>query len=231
MELSNVVDLSQRMIPDGEANFELKLDSREARESMPELEYDDSIWYKIGYVNMCLHNGTHIECPYHHIREGQDFTQFPVAKLIGNLIVLDFTQKTPADMITLEELKQHDDEIKEGDIVFIRTGMDKLFRDPEHWSDYPYITIEAIRWLIEKKIACLGTDAAGIEDIMAYNQPGHVTLFKGNIPLVESLTNLDKVTSNEYLAFILPLPMEKADASPVRVVAVKKDALLRAAQK
>lgn len=229
MDQNSVVELSQRMYPSEEVNFKFELDLREARESMPQLNYDDDIWYKIGYVSMCTHNGTHIECPYHHLSDGSDFVTMPIGRLIGNLVVLDFGHKTITDTITADELRKYDSQIKAGDIVFIRTGMDKLFRTKQ-WADYPYITIEGIKWLLEKKISCLGTDAAGIEDVLAHNQPGHITLFKGNVPLVESLTNLDKVLTGKYMVFILPLPIVKSDASPVRVVAVRKDALLKELQ-
>jgi len=224
MENQFVVDLSQRIYPGKEVNFPMELDLRDAAESMPQLQYDSSIWYKIGYVSMCTHNGTHIEVPYHHLEEGLDIANFPVGNLIGNLVLLDFSSKTIEDTITLEELQAHDSEISAGDIVFLKTGMDKIFRTP-NWADYPYIALEGIRWLIEKRIGCLGTDAAGIEDILAKNQPGHVTLFRGGIPLVESLTNLEQVESGKYIVFILPIAIEKADACPVRVVAVRKDGL------
>lgn len=229
MDQDSVVELSQIMIPGQEVNFKLELDLREARESMPELNYDDSIWYKIGYVTMCTHNGTHIENPYHHLEDGMDFVDMPVSRLIGNLVLMDFSHKKIGESISLDEVKKYDKDIKAGDIVFMKTGLDKIFRT-ERWAEYPYLDIEAIKWLIEKKIGCLGTDSAGIEDNLGFNQPGHVTLFKGNIPLVESLTNLDKVETGKYMVFILPLPMVKVDASPVRVVAVKKDALLKALQ-
>jgi hypothetical protein len=40
------------------------------------------------------------------------------------------------------------------------------------------------------------------------------------------LTNLDALqTDEEYVAFILPIPIEKGDACPVRVTAVSKKGL------
>ncbi|MEG1516024.1 MAG: cyclase family protein [Clostridia bacterium] len=225
MKQNDVIDLSQPLYSGEEANFKFELELRDAKLSMPELSYDDDIWYKIGYVKMCTHNSTHVEVPYHHLSDGTDLLSMPLCQLMGNLVVMDFTNKTPADFITLEALKSYDSVVHKGDIVFVKTHMDKLFRT-EDWAKYPYISIEGIHWFIEKGIACLGTDAAGIEDILAHNQPGHITLFKGGIPLVESLTNLDKVETGKYMAFVLPLPIHHGDASPVRVVAVSKEALL-----
>jgi arylformamidase len=224
MDAKFVVDLSQKLISKGEYNFEFELQLPDATESMPLLTHDDDVWYKIGRVNMCTHNGTHVEVPYHHLKDGLHLANFPINQLIGNLVLLEFSYKKPTEMIKLEEVKAYDDQIHEGDIVFIRTSQDKGFRG-EHWIDYPYVQVEALRWLVDKKIGCLGTDSAGIEDIYAHNQPGHVTLFLGNIPLVESLTNLDQVKTGKYVVFILPLPIEYGDASPVRVVAVRQDGL------
>lgn len=212
MDKQYIVDLSQRLIPGKEHNFNFDIDLRDAAESM-ELAYDDSVWYKIAYVSMCTHNSTHVEVPFHHIKEGLQVADFPLERLIGNLTLLDFSYKPDDGVITLEDLKQYDDQIHEGDILFIKTHMDKYFRSAD-WNTYPYIEVAGIEWLISKKIAVLGTDAAGIECQTAYNQPGHVTLFKANIPLVESLTNLDAVESGKYLVCILPLPIEKGDACP-----------------
>ena len=223
MDKQYIVDLSQRLIPGKEHNFNFDIDLRDAAESM-ELAYDDSVWYKIAYVSMCTHNSTHVEVPFHHIKEGLQVADFPLERLIGNLTLLDFSYKPDDGVITLEDLKQYDDQIHEGDILFIKTHMDKYFRSAD-WNTYPYIEVAGIEWLISKKIAVLGTDAAGIECQTAYNQPGHVTLFKANIPLVESLTNLDAVESGKYLVCILPLPIEKGDACPVRVTAIAKEGL------
>ena len=43
--------------------------------------------------------------------------------------------------------------------------------------------------------------------------------------MVESLTNLRAVLAGGYMVVILPLPIVELDASPVRIVAVKKQAL------
>ena len=224
MDKKYVVDLSQRLIPGKEHNFNFDIDLRDAVDSMAELAYDPSVWYKIAYVSMCTHNSTHVEVPYHHIKEGLYVADFPLERFIGNLTLLDFSDKPDDGVITLEDLKKYDERIHEGDIVFMKTHMDKYFRSAD-WNTYPYVEVAGIEWLIKKKISVLGTDAAGIESSTAFNQPGHVTLFKANIPLVESLTNLDAIEDGKYIACVLPLPIENGDASPVRVTAIAKEGL------
>ena len=224
MKKEYVIDLSQRLIPGQEHNFPFDIDLRDATESMSELSHDEDVWYKIAYVSMCTHNSTHVEVPFHHIREGLQIADFPLEKLIGNLVLLDFSNKKEDGVITVSDLKKYDGKIHEGDVVFMKTHMDKYFRSAD-WNTYPYVEVAGVEYLISKKISVLGTDGAGIENPEAHNQPGHVTLFKANIPLVESLTNLDALQPDEeYVAFILPIPIEKGDACPVRVTAVSKKA-------
>ena len=225
LKSTDIVDLSQPLYSGREVNFPFELMLPDATDSMPMLTHDEDVWYKIGRVNMCTHNSTHVEVPYHHLRDGRDVLDFPLTRLVGPVTVLDFTHKKPHEMITLEELKACDFSISKGDILFIKTGQDKNFRSGQ-WLDFPYIEVDGLLWLIEKGILCLGTDASGIEDIYAHNQPGHVTLFKAGIPLVESLKALDQLRDGPYIVFILPLPFEHGDASPVRVTAIKKYALM-----
>ena len=195
MDKKDVIDLSQRMIPGKEKNFELKVRIFDTNELLPQLKHSPDAWYIMGEVTYCTHNGTHIEVPFHHLKDGLDTADFPVHKLIGNCVVLDFTYKKPGEKITVEELKKYDDLINENDIVFLRSGMDRNFRT-DHWIDMPELSEEAHLWLVKKGIACLGTDAAGLETTQG--QPGHIALFEANIPIVESLTNLDKVKNGKY---------------------------------
>ncbi len=224
MEAKYVVDLSQRLVSGKEANFHFELDLKDAMESLPDFTHDEDVWYKIGYVSMCTHNSTHVEVPYHHMQEGLDIADFPINRMIGNIVVLDLRGKSPGDIISKEQLMAYDDQIKPGDFVILKEGMDKTFRSPQ-WNDYPYVALDGIQYLLDKGVSCMGTDAAGIENPNAHNQPGHMTLFRGNVPLVESLTNLDSIESGKYIGFVLPLPIERGDASPVRVVAVSKEGL------
>ena len=224
MKKNAVIDLSQKIYNQKEVNFPFKLDLKDAVESMAGLMYSEDTWYKIGYVNMCTHNGTHVEVPRHHQKDGADLVQVPLGQLIGNLVILDFTDKTIDGCITKEDLMKYDSLIHEGDIVIIKTHMDQLFRT-EKWDKYPYVTVDGIKYLVSKKIGCLGTDSAGIEDENAKDQPSHVTLFNGGIPLVESATNLDEIENGKYIAIILPLPIVDGDASPIRMIAINKEAL------
>lgn len=122
--------------------------------------------------------------------------------------------------MSLEEFKAYDDKIKEGDIVFLHTGLDKKWRT-EEWEPYPSVACDAMEWLIrEKKIKAIGTDATSLENFNIPDQPNHNLAFKNNLAMVESLTNLDKIENGRALVFILPLKIIGIEACPVRIIAI-----------
>lgn len=218
-----IIELSQKMIPDKE-NFKLKARTYDVTEELPKYKHRPDIWYVLGEVTMSTHVGTHIEFPFHHLEEGADAAKYPIDRLIGEAIVLNFFNKSNGEQISLEEVMAYKDRIKEGDIIFIRTDMDKLFRT-NRWDEQPFLTIEAMEWLISLKPKIIGTDAAGFEVPGTDYQPNHLNMFKNNIAMVESATNLSKIGDERALVIILPLPIEGIDACPVRIIAIRKGGL------
>ena len=224
MKEEYLIDLSHRIVP-GKEHFKLETRVDDVTHILPEVKHRADIWYVLGEVTMCTHIGTHIEVPYHHWREGADTADFPIHKIIAPGVCLDFSHKNGGDTITLEEIRQYDDRIMAGDIVFIRQDADKLYWT-ERWDELAHLSIEANQWLVDKGIACLGTDAGGLEVPRTDYQPNHVAVCKAGIPMIESLANLDKLGDERHLIIILPLPIEGLDACPVRVVAIKKGGLV-----
>lgn len=221
---SQVIELSHRII-EGKENFKLQVRVNDVTDVIPEVKHRPDVWYVVGEVTYCTHVGTHIEVPFHHKKDGADVADFPVHRLIGPLKVLDFSHKGHREAITLKELQAYEGKVQGGDILFFRTGMDRYFRT-ERWNEQPYLTAEANQWVIDKGVACVGTDAAGMEIPDTDTQPNHQAIFEAGIPMIESLTNLGSLDPDEeYFVFILPLPIEGLEASPLRVVAIRREDL------
>ncbi|MCX7017505.1 MAG: cyclase family protein [bacterium] len=223
MKAEHLIDLSRRIIP-GKEHFKFTTRVDDVTNILPEVKHRPDIWYILGEMTMCTHIGTHIEVPFHHWKEGADTADFPISKLIAPCVCLDFSNKKDGDTITLSEVKKHDARIRAGDVVFIRQDMDKLY-DSDRWNEQAHLSIEANQWLVDKGIACLGTDAAGLEVPGTDYQPNHIACCKAGIPMIESLTNLELLGEERHLVIILPLPIEGLDACPVRVAAIKKGGL------
>jgi arylformamidase len=223
MRKSGIIEISHRMIP-GQGPFKLEARTRDVTEILPEVQHRPDIWYILGEVTFCTHAGTHIEFPYHHLEEGLDAADFPLQRLIGEAVVLDFSHKQDQEPITQEEVKVHAGRLRRGDMIFIRTDKDSLYRTPR-WNEQPYLTAEALGWLLACDPLIIGTDAAGFEVPGTEYQPNHLAMFKHGVPMVESATNLAAIGDDRVTVFILPLPIEGMDAVPVRIVAFRKEDL------
>jgi len=220
MRKETIIELSHRMIP-GKEHFKLETRTFDVTELLPEVKHRPDIWYVLSDITMSSHTGTHIEFPYHHWKEGSNAADYPIENLIGDAVVLNFSHKKHGEAITLAETKVHAHRIRQGDIIFIRTDIDKLFRT-KRWAEQPYLTVKAMDWLISLKPKVIGTDASGFEVPGTDYQPNHMKMFRNNIAMVESATNLGAIGEERVTVFILSLPIEGIDACPVRIVAFRK---------
>ena len=222
LKSERIVELSHRMIP-GQEEFPLEIRTFNTDEVMDRIERRANIWYILQEVRMGSHVGTHVEFPFHHLKEGKSAADYPLARLIGDAVLLDFSHKKKDEEITREEIIDSGVELQPGDIVLIRTDMHKLWKTPQA-HDRPVLSIEATRYLVEEiGIHCIGTDATGLEVRGRNDQPVHQMLFTNDVAMVESLTNLDKLRFTRFQIIILPLMVEGLDACPVRVVALEEE--------
>lgn len=221
-----MIELSHRMTP-GTEEFPLDivtLNTDEAiaktsRVSEHRIERRADIWYIIQEVKMGSHVGTHVEFPYHHLKNGKSAADYPLERLVGEAVLLDFSHKKKDETISRQDVIAAGADMRKGDIVFIRTDMHKLWKTPRA-HDRPVLSIEATRYLVEEiGIHCIGTDATGLEVRGRDDQPVHEILFSHDVAMVESLTNLDRLRAKRFRVIMLPLMIEGLDSCPVRVVA------------
>ncbi|MFQ6065738.1 MAG: cyclase family protein [bacterium] len=220
MKIGRVVDLSHKLYL-GREEYKLEAKRYFVNDLYPQYKRRPDDWYILHEITFLSHVGTHIEAPHHYFKKGKDISEIPLHKLIGEAVILDFTFKKPGEAIDTKDLQSYNDKIKEGDIVLIRTGLSKFYRTSKA-HERPYIIEEAINWLIEKRIRCLGVDCSGIEPKGLNYQMNHEALFKNDIPLIESLTNLNQLRKDRVLLFILPVAIKNIEAFPVRVIAIEE---------
>jgi arylformamidase len=226
IDLSKPIELSHTSYPDKE-EYRLDIDTR-FTEQWPQFEKyqrENDAWYIISEVTLNTHINTHIEFPYHHVKDGLDTADFPIERLIGEGVVLDISPwRENNSKITLDDLKRvAGDRIRPGDHVFFYTGNDEYYYT-ERQHDRPWFTTDCMDWLVEQEIGVMGVDTSGHEvrgedGVNVTGQPNHEALLGAGIPLVEYLANLDALLGKRFASFILPVKMAGAEAFPVRIVA------------
>ncbi len=51
------------------------------------LRMDEGAVYNLSELNMCVHNGTHVDAPFHFIKEGKTVGQIPISTWTGDCFV------------------------------------------------------------------------------------------------------------------------------------------------
>jgi arylformamidase len=215
-----VVELSHDLFP-GQEEYDLEVDNRFVEEFLPQYTRPPDAWYIMSDVRMWSHVGTHMESPYHYLKDREDVAAIPLARLVGEATLIDLSHKGIGEAITRSDMEVFDQDIRPGDIVFVFTGLGDNYRTPKA-HDRPYFTEDAILWLCEKGIAMLGVDCSGIEKRDAPEQPAHRTLFSHGIPLIEHLAHLEQLRAKRFFVVAVPMRVHGLDASPVSVIAFEE---------
>lgn len=160
-------------------------------------------------VSFGTHIGTHVDAPFHMLADGKKLDEIPVEQFIGRGRMVEV--KEP---LTLESLEQAD--VQEGDIVLFRTGMSERYHKPIYFEDYPIMSEEIARWLVERKVKMVGVDACSVANQDDF--PIHKILLAGDVFIAENLTDLGKLTGKDFKVYALPIKLD-GDGAPARVVA------------
>lgn len=164
--------------------------------------------YNDHLVSMGTHVGTHIDAPLHMLEGGKSLDQVPLEQFIGNGKLIEVIGTN------FEAVKSAD--IQEGDIVLFRTGMSDRYYDKIYFEDYPAMTEEVAKYLVEAKVNMVGVDNCSVDNQDGF--PIHKILLAGNVLIIENLTNLNKLSDKKFRVYALPLNLQ-IDGSPARVIA------------
>ena len=170
-------------------------------------------------MSLYTHTGTHVDTPAHIFTDGASLDELAAKDFVGKAIVINCSylkqnEKIPCDLIK---------EIKMGDYEFLLfyTGWSKKWGSEEYFEDFPTLSDELVKVLIDLKLKGIGIDAISIEPVSSEDLKIHKKVLKENMIIIENLTNLDKVIGDAFHLYCLPLKIEKGDGSPVRAIAVK----------
>jgi len=177
--------------------------------------------YNLELLFLSSHTGTHLDAPYHFVKDGLKIDQIPLDRLIGKAILIKL-KKMKNSSITKSDIEMF--EKKNGKIpchssIFFYTEWQKNLNDKNYFTENPGLDISAAEYLASKKINLVGIDSPSIDVGTDESFTIHHILSKNDILIVENLTNLNKITSNEFIFTILPLKLKNATGSPVRAVA------------
>ncbi len=169
------------------------------------------------------HLGTHLDAPSHFIEGGMTVDQIPLETLIGDAIILNFTDKGKNGFITREDLQHHQHLLGPNCRLLIKTGWDEHFGSAAFYEDFPCLTLDAAEYLASIKISLLGVDTPSPSPLDDPGQAIHQTLLGAGIVILESVKNLTLIHRDQCQIIVLPLPLKNFSGAPCRVVVVQEE--------
>lgn len=122
--------------------------------------------------------------------------------------------------VPLAHITRYGQKAEEADFLLFCFGWDRYWGTPAYFGDYPYLSDEAVEFIISRRKKGVGLDVIGIDPIADEHLTIHRRLFTRNeIVVIENLTNLDKIGDELFWFMALPLKHVDADGSPVRAIA------------
>ena len=160
--------------------------------------------YNLSAFNMCAHNGTHIDAPFHFIKDGKTVDEICLDAFVGMAYVAvhhgTVTGDDAAEIIEKAK-KQNPESAKR---ILIQGDVE--------------VSLEAAKIFASSDILLLGNEPQTIGPLNA-PMAVHLALLGANVNLLEGI-RLSDVPEGVYFLNAAPLNLSGADGSPCRAVLI-----------
>ena len=165
------------------------------------LKIKDGAVCNLTAIEMCAHNGTHIDAPYHFIDNGLHIDELPLDKLVGYAVVVEHRGDiTGADAEAfLDKTKNYNKNVNK---ILIKGNAT--------------VTYDAAKVFANANIDLIGNESqtVGPEDAP---REVHLTLLGAGVILLEGIRLLH-VPEGIYLLDAAPINISGGDGSPCRAI-------------
>src|SRR5690625_2127364 len=216
MRIKHILDLSQDIYHDCPVAPDL---------TPPEIKLT-SIGAKDGWTNeqitMTPHTGTHMDSPSHVGELTLTLDNISVDQFYGNMVLVPL-EKEPLEPITVADLKPYEEQFNSDAIVMLYTGWGEKRGWNKDWLyNLPYLSIEASKYLVGKKVKGIGIDNFSIGGFGEDNWEIHKIILGADIWVVENV-ELDNplLRTGDWYVFSLPVKIKDCSGAPCRVVAIQ----------
>lgn len=158
--------------------------------------------YNLTAFNMCAHNGTHIDAPFHFIKDGKTVDEICLESFVGTAYVAEHHGIVTGEnaLAIIEKAKKQNPEAAKR--ILIKGDAE--------------VSLEAAKAFASSNILLLGNES---QTVGPQNAPMavHLALLSANVILLEGI-RLSEVSEGVYLLNAAPLNLSGADGSPCRAI-------------
>ena len=160
--------------------------------------------YNLTAFNMCAHNGTHIDAPFHFIKDGKTIDEICLEAFVGMAYVTEHHGLVTGNDATKIIEKAKKQNLEASKRILIKGEVE--------------VSLEAAKVFASSDILLLGNEP---QTVGPQNSPMavHLTLLGANVVLLEGI-RLGDVYEGVYFLNAVPLNLSGADGSPCRAVLI-----------
>jgi kynurenine formamidase len=183
--------------------------------------FDGKAEFELTEMSFQTSIGTYIDSPYVRHRDRRDVGALRLDELILPGLLIDLGGLAAGAAAEVADLRRGAGGTLDlaGKAVLCRFGWDRLWGRDEYFAAYPFLSREALRFLIEGGARLLGVDTWNVDDNRDSERPAHSWLLARDIFIVENLCNLDAIGAAPFRFFALPIKARGAASMPVRAFA------------
>ncbi len=187
---------------------------------------------------MLEHYGTHLDAPAHFPPGKTTVDEIPAHRLIGPCVLLDVSAEnhrtsveSPDYRLPVSRVKEWEathGNIPEGAIVLLRTGCSAQWNDADRYRGldaagtmhFPGFSVEAVQYLISKRISGIGADAMSVDGGDSKDYAVHTLALGSDLFQLENLSDLNELPEAGALLIVAPIKLERGSGGPCRVFAI-----------
>ena len=163
--------------------------------------------YNLTAFSMCAHNGTHIDAPFHFIKDGKTVDEICLEAFVGMSYVAEHHGILDGDdaVEILKRAKEHNPEAAKR--ILIKGNVE--------------VSLDAAMIFASSGILLLGNEP---QTVGPQNEPMavHLVLLGANVVLLEGI-RLSEVSEGVYFLNAVPLNLSGTDGSPCRAILIATD--------
>lgn len=172
-------------------------------------EYDLGNTMAQSHFEMNSHLGTHLDSPYHMIKDGKRIEDYELERFIGKCQVISLKGK---DCIGEEDLKKLNIEAER--LIFKTDNYERITSGS---FENVYFKEDVGEYLASLGIRLIGIDCFSVDRIGSKSYQAHMSILGNQIAILEGIFPQD-VPDGIYFMMCLPLKIASAEGCPCRVL-------------
>lgn len=176
---------------------------------------EDGANANVSFLALSVHTGTHVDAPYHFLKDGYGVDQIPQDLMVGEaqvVLIPEGTRQIDATILAKAGLQPGITR------VLFKTSNSRFWSNGEKEFQTGFVALadDGARWLVDSGIRTVGIDYLSIAPYKN-SKPTHEVLLRSNVLVIEGLCLTD-IEPGIWTLYCLPLKLKESDGSPARVI-------------